>query len=217
MSARPPASVRSRHPARSGPGPLLLMTLALVIVAGLAAFVVTLVSQSEASETAFDTSAAVVEGSSLVPLPETGDDPAVGHASPVIEGMDDDGNPVSYPATGRPTVLLFLAHWCPHCRAELPVVQDWVDEGNLPKGVDLVGVATTMDPDRPNYPPSEWLEEEGWTGPTVADAGGGAVEAFGLSAFPFWVALDADGRVVERRTGELTHHEIDDLVATVAD
>ena len=68
-----------------------------------------------------------------------------------------------------------------------------------------------MDPARPNYPPSSWLEREGWTSPVLADGDGEAASAYGLPAFPYWVAVDADGRIVERRTGELTPRQIDQL------
>jgi redoxin len=95
----------------------------------------------------------------------------------------------------------------------VPVVQKYVDDGRVPKGTGLVAVATAMDPSRPNYPPSEWLEREGWSSPVLADGNGEAGNAYGLPAFPYWVVVDARGRVVERQTGELTPREIDQLFA----
>lgn len=194
------------------PNLLLPGVLAVVVVAALIALIVTVVSSSESEPTSdFDTAVATVDGRPLPMLPAD-DDPAIGSTAPRIEGTTLDDGQLSAPASGRPTVLLFLAHWCPHCRAEVPVVQDWIDDGNLPDGVDLVGVSTAMSPDRPNYPPSAWLDREGWTVPTIADASGVAAEAYGLSAFPFWVAVDAQGNVVARATGELEPEQIDSLV-----
>ena len=69
-------------------------------------------------------------------------------------------------ADGRPKILLFLAHWCPHCQREVPIVQGWLDAGGLPQNVDLISIATSIDPARPNYPPEAWLTREGWE-PTV--------------------------------------------------
>jgi len=109
--------------------------------------------------------------------------------------------------------VLFLAHWCPHCQREVPLVQDYVDAGRVPEGAGLVAVATAMDPARTNYPASSWLEREGWTSPVLADGNDEAANAYGLPAFPYWVAVDADGRIVERRTGELTPRQIDQLFA----
>ena len=36
-------------------------------------------------------------------------------------------------------------------------------------GVDIVSVSTAVQPDQHNYPPSAWLEGEGWTSPVIRD------------------------------------------------
>jgi thiol-disulfide isomerase/thioredoxin len=115
-------------------------------------------------------------------------------------------------------MIMFVAHWCPHCQVEVPVVQQWVDDGGLPDGVDLVAVSTAIDSRRPNYPPGAWLEREGWTAPVLVDGNDAGARAAGLSAYPFFVGVDADGEVVGRVSGELTADQLDtiaaDLVAT---
>lgn len=35
----------------------------------------------------------------------------------------------------------------------------------MPRGIELISVATATDPAQANYPPSKWLENEGWTVP----------------------------------------------------
>lgn len=191
-----------------------MIALGAVIVAALAALLMSLVRGEEVIDTDFDTAVATVRGASLVELPDDRADPAVGLPAPTLRGDDLDGDQVAAPTRGRPTVVLFVAHWCPHCQAEVPVVQRWIDEGRRPTGVDLVTVATAMDPTRPNYPTSEWLDDQAWTSPTMADGDNHAAAAYGLAAFPFWVVVGPDGRVVERRTGELTVEEVDALFAT---
>jgi cytochrome c biogenesis protein CcmG/thiol:disulfide interchange protein DsbE len=196
---------------------LLRITVAAVVVAAVAAVTVTLLaSDTSTTTTAFDTASASADGAALAPLSDTGDDAAVGQRAPHVEGQDRDGETVTAPTSGRPTILLFLAHWCPHCRREVPAVQEWVDAGEMPAGVDVVAVSTAVDPSRPNHPPSAWLDREHWTLPTMADADGTAAAAYGVSAFPFWVAVDAQGTVVERRSGELTLDQVEDLAATAS-
>lgn len=197
--------------------PLIAVVAGAVIAAALLAIAITLAGggSSQATTVDFDTASAAASGAALAPMPESGTDPAVGQPAPTIKGTDRSGASVTLPTSGRPTIVLFLAHWCPHCQREVPALQRWIDEGQLPTGIDLVAVSTAVDPNRPNYPPSAWLDREGWTPPTVADATGVAAQAYGLTAFPFWVAVDAGGTVVDRRSGELTLSQITEM-ATLA-
>ena len=150
----------------------------------------------------------VVSGTPLPAFTSPSDDPAVGDTIPTVTTPT-----ASIELNGRAKVLLFLAHWCPHCQAEVPVVQDWIDAGSLPDDVDLISVSTGIDPSRPNYPPDEWLEREGWTSPVIVDESGAVADAYGLSAFPYWVFVNADGTVAGRLTGELRTSDLDTIVA----
>jgi thiol-disulfide isomerase/thioredoxin len=191
---------------------LPMLVLAGVVVAAFAALVVSLLNGDGPAATNFDTAKATITGNPLA-APGTGTDPAVGQEAPVLSGQDLGGHKVTAPADGKPTVVLFLAHWCPHCRREVPKIQDYVEAGGVPKGAELVAVSTAMNPSRPNFPPSEWLGREDWTSPVLADADDAGAEAYGLPAFPYWVAIDADRRVVVRATGELSDDQIDGLFA----
>jgi cytochrome c biogenesis protein CcmG/thiol:disulfide interchange protein DsbE len=145
-----------------------------------------------------------ISGEALPALPEQGADPALGMTIPTVDGENFSGDSVKIADDGRPKILLFLAHWCPHCQAEVPLVQGWVDDGGMPEGVDLIGVATAITSTRENYPPSDWLKTEGWSSPLVVDDEDSTVAtSFGLSAFPFWVFVGPDGSVVGRTTGEI--------------
>ena len=60
------------------------------------------------------------------------EDVSVGLTAPTVEGADWEGNPVTIEPNGTPKIIVFLAHWCPHCQADVPVIQQWVNDGNLP-------------------------------------------------------------------------------------
>ena len=78
-------------------------------------------------------------------------------------------------------------------------------------------VSTAVDRARPNWPPSTWLREAGLTAPVLADdEQGSAGSAYGLSAFPFFTAVDAEGKVVARDSGELSPAQLDQLAARLA-
>lgn len=96
-----------------------------------------------------------VTGQPLPTFQSDAADTAQGTPAPAFTASTLDGKRAGYdPAADGPTLLLFLAHWCPHCQREVPVVQDWLDGGGLPDGVNLLAVATAIDPSRPNYPPT---------------------------------------------------------------
>ena len=159
-----------------------------------------------------------VVGVPLPPLAE-GDDQAVGMQAPVLVGENFAGEPVVVdPASDGPTWLVFLAHWCPHCNDEIPVINQLRDDDRIPDGVRVVGVSTAVDPSRPNFPPGEWLDDKDWSFDRVAD-GVDMVEqnfiaatAYGVSGFPFSVLVDGDGVVRERWSGG---READELVSLV--
>ncbi|MFL5684814.1 MAG: TlpA family protein disulfide reductase [Chloroflexota bacterium] len=148
--------------------------------------------------------APTITGAQLPDFQNPNGDPAVGLAAPEVSGTDLSGKPVAIKNDGRPKVVLFIAHWCPHCQAEVPLIQTWVSAGGVPPGVDLVSVATGIDPTRPNYPPEAWLQREGWSVPVIADPTNSVASAYGLAAYPYWVFIGADGKVVARAVGEIS-------------
>jgi hypothetical protein len=76
--------------------------------------------------------------------------------------------------------------------------------GGVPEGVDVVAVSTSVNASAPNYPPSAWFADVGWTFPVlVDDETGSAGRAYGLGSFPYLVLTDAEGNVVARHQGEL--------------
>lgn len=209
MSAAKPARPRPNPKSKPAPRrlPVIPIVIGAVVVLGVIAILASRGSDNDDGTTATgieQTRPVTVTGDPLTPYGD-GDDPAVGATAPELDGARFDGTPLRIAADGRPKVLVFLAHWCPHCQREVPVLADWLTTNGTPDDVDLYGIATSTTPDRPNYPPSAWLEREDFTVPTLADdADSSAAQAFGLSGFPYFVAVDADNRVVARASGELT-------------
>jgi thiol-disulfide isomerase/thioredoxin len=150
-----------------------------------------------------------ISGDPLAPV-GTNPDPAFGTPAPVIRGVDFGGNSVEAGgASGKPTAILLVAHWCGYCQDEIPAVQQWINQNGEPEAIDLVSIITFNNPDRLNYPPDTWLREEGWTVPVIIDdARSSAMNALGGTAVPYWVLLDADGNVIDRFTGTATVDEV---------
>lgn len=153
-----------------------------------------------------------------VPYPESGPDAAVGLPVPVMTALDYQGGEVVIGARGRAQIVVFLAHWCPACNAELPLLRDMVEAGSVPDGADLVFVTTGLNPGRPNWPPDRWLADAGLGGVTTArdDAGGQLMRALGLGAYPAWAVIDAEGTLQARRHGQLRPAQLAELLAIAA-
>lgn len=200
--------------------PVLFVALGLFALLAVVAIVATMGGDDPGS-TAGDEGASAIEETRPVQVTGTslaeygsGSDPAVGAPSPVVEGQTFDGASITIGNRGEAQLVFFVAHWCPHCQKEVPVITEWIDESGLPDGVTLKAVSTGLNENAPNYPPSAWLEREAWPVKTLADdEESSAAQAFGLSAYPFFVAINAEGEVVARTSGELTVPQLEALVA----
>jgi cytochrome c biogenesis protein CcmG/thiol:disulfide interchange protein DsbE len=190
--------------AKKGSGTPVWVWLAVAAVVVVAAVVAVVITTSYSSDDL--TSAEVTASGSVLPT-FTGPgspDPARGTPAPRLKGSTLAGDPVTIGGDGTPTVLVFLAHWCPVCQKEVPIITDWVAGGGDVDGVDVYSVVTSVDRTRGNYPPGSWLRRADWPFTSIVDdPSNTAANVFGLSAFPYYVAIDAEGNVVERVTGEL--------------
>jgi thiol-disulfide isomerase/thioredoxin len=148
-----------------------------------------------------------VSGTPLPRYTDGIDDPAKGKTIPAVKGENFAGDPTEIsPTTGKAQMIVFLAHWCPHCNREAPRLAAYLkgNGGAPPANVDLTIVPTGSSQQAPNWPPSQWVVQMGLSSVnTVVDNQvQAAAAAFGLSAYPFIVMVDSSGKVVERRDGE---------------
>lgn len=197
--------------------PMILGALAVLVLAVVIAVMTASDSGSAISVEEFAGSPTVTTD----PLPpfggDTANDPAVGQRAPTVEGESIDGESVTIGEPGGSQLLVFLASWCPACQAELPELVEWLDGGNLPEQVDLTAVITGLDATRPNWPPTDWLEEEGYTGATIVDDADSTIaNTYGMSGTPFWVAIDSEGNVVARASGRLDMSQVQVMADSLA-
>lgn len=241
MSNRPtkgrPLGTSRVDAARSGPRvPLFAVGIAvLVVLLGAGILVARVVSDDGDELTAdqADSPAAgaqafgpvTVEGDVLPPFESTAADPAVGLPAPTLAGETPGGEAVTIAPGDEPLLVAFLAHWCPHCQVEAPLLAELADDDGLIEGARVVAVATDSNSQAPEYPPGDWLAREGWPGPVLLDTEPQgqegyrervAAEAYGIGGYPFLVAVDAEGTVVARTAGELGADGIRQVAALAA-
>ena len=180
---------------------IIFGVIGIVVLGGLAALSFQLANETDPADTLPEVNLEVT--GALPPFTDPANDAALGLPAPEVTSVDFGGEPAVIENDGTPKLILFLAHWCPHCQREVPVLQTWIDDNGVPEGVDFVSVATSISEARPNYPPNAWLEREGWTPRVVVDDAVSTIgNAYGLASFPYYVLVDADGTVVQRLTGE---------------
>jgi thiol-disulfide isomerase/thioredoxin len=203
----------------SGRGKFIVGAIIAIVIGG-AAIVAISSSGSDSASTSdgiSEFSDITVSGEALPSFDSvsTATDAAIGLPAPVVSGKGFTGTEITTDGAGTPTLLVFLAHWCPHCQREVPLLVEWEKNGKTPTGVDVIAVATGTDPANPNYPPSEWLAREEFPAlwPVIADsADKKAANAFGLSGYPFFVLVDAQGKVFMRLSGEVPMDELTAMI-----
>lgn len=192
--------------------PLLIgIVVGIIVIAFAAAVIASRGGGSDVSQTAD----VEVSGAALPPLPDGADDPALGMAAPTATGTDFDGSTVEIAPGNGPQLIVFLAHWCPHCQAEVPLLSPYLAGDDAPEGLRTVAVSTAVSSSRDNYPPDQWLQEENWPTPVIRDDGDNtAANAFGLTAYPYFVVIDEEGAVVGRDSGEMPIEQFDAFLRT---
>ena len=143
-------------------------------------------------------------------------DPAVGKSAPQVSGSTLDGQFITTsPQNGNYKMIVFVAHWCPHCQREVPRLVDWAASGEVPDNLDVMAVSTGIDKTRGNYPPSAWLAKEAWPFPVMADdANSTAASAYGLTSFPYFVVVSPEGKVLVRNSGEIEITALNEMLST---
>ena len=147
-----------------------------------------------------------------------GADPAAGLAAPLVEGLNFNGEKIALDSKDGAYMVVFLAHWCPHCNAEVPRLIKWKNSGAVPADLRVIGVATAVAKTQVNYPPAKWFSDKGWPWPVMVDESGGegtagkVAQTFGASGWPYFVIVGADGKVKVRVSGEIEPAELQKVV-----
>jgi thiol-disulfide isomerase/thioredoxin len=142
-------------------------------------------------------------------------DPAIGQTIANFEAQTIDGGTFNSFEQGTPRIYSMLAHWCSFCNAELPEIVSWMAETDL-GDVEFVAGAVAVRSTEANYPPSDWLNDAGFNGTVIVDnEAAKLMSIMGTSSFPFLVAVDASGTVVERFSGQSTRAQLDAALAAV--
>lgn len=112
---------------------------------------------------------------------------------------------------GRPVVINFWAEWCEPCRVEAPLLQEsWLEHGGE---VVVIGIQT-LDKGR-QAAGRAFIDEFGLTFPNVVDDDSRIGRSYGLFGVPETFFISADGTLVEKYAGILTHQVLSDSIGRI--
>lgn len=166
------------------------------------------------SSSAAETQPVTTVGTPLARQSQGGvDETPSGLTPPTLKGFTFAGAPIDITPGGRAKMVVFLAHWCPHCNREIPVIEAWAAADGVPASLDIIGVSTGVSAQSANYPPSQWIVKTAWQWPVMADSPqSDAALAYGVGGYPTFVIVGADGKVKVRNSGELPQADLDAMV-----
>ena len=112
---------------------------------------------------------------------------------------------------GKVVFLNFWATWCGPCQDEMPAIEELYQEYNKNKDdVILLGIANPSTEEYPNNNDvsigeiEAFLNENGYTFPTVYDVTGDTLISYRISAFPTTFMIDKEGNIFGYVPGKMT-------------
>lgn len=133
---------------------------------------------------------------------------AVDYPAPKLGLVDLDGEDVSLADYAGQVVLVNnWAYWCPPCRAELPILEDYYQD-HREKKFAIIGIESGSPAQTVQY----YVDQYELTFPIWLDPRIKAVAAFGNRSLPNSYVIDADGQVRLAWTGPISREMLEQYV-----
>lgn len=136
-------------------------------------------------------------------------------AAPTFSLLDQYGNRHSLSDYQGKTVLLnFWSTWCPNCLKEMAELQALYEKyGKNEENLIVLGVAApNMGREGSQQKITDYLQQNGYTFPTIMDSDFDVYAEYGIRAFPTTWLIDADGNAYGYVEGALTGEKMEELV-----
>ena len=120
---------------------------------------------------------------------------------------------------GKTILLNFWATWCGPCRSEMPDLQAvYEDYGKNKRDLVVLGVAApNLGQEGSAEDISAFLEENGYTYPTLMNEDASLFYSYGISSFPTTFMIDKNGNVYGYIMGAQSREVFDDIIQQTMD
>lgn len=114
---------------------------------------------------------------------------------------------------GKVVFLNFWATWCGWCKKEMPDIEQlYLDHGENTGDVIILGVAAPDAGDSPESEIKQFLDDGGYTYPTLMDRDGSVFAMYGASSLPTTFMIDAAGNAYGYVPGMLEREQMDSII-----
>ncbi|TWT27953.1 redoxin domain-containing protein [Planomicrobium sp. CPCC 101110] len=114
---------------------------------------------------------------------------------------------------GKKVILNFWATWCPPCKAEMPLMQNYYDEAQG-ENVEVLAVNLTTQ-DRGVDKVKEFVEANNLTFPIPLDKEGDIGSVYQAVTIPTSYMIDTEGRVQNKHIGPMDEETMRDYIANL--
>jgi thiol-disulfide isomerase/thioredoxin len=133
----------------------------------------------------------------------------MGQTMPDLRLNDLSGKPVRLSDyAGRPLLINAWATWCPPCRAEMPLLNDFYLQ-NKDRGFVLLAVNAGETTNLVN----QFIQQTGFGFPVLLDPGTAALSRLGVMSFPTSILVGRDGLVKKIHIGLITPEALKNEIA----
>jgi len=135
--------------------------------------------------------------------------PRIGQPMPDLALNDLSGKLVRLSDfTGQPVLINAWATWCPPCRAEMPLLNEYYLQH---KADGFVILAVNAGETQPQV--SQFISQTGFSFPVLLDADSAALSRLGVFSFPTSILVGRDGTVKKIHVGLITPETIQTEIA----
>ncbi len=133
--------------------------------------------------------------------------PYEGFMAPDFTLEDEQGNSVSLSQyNGKPVFINFWASWCPPCKEEMPIIQEFYQKYG--DQIEFIGVNLTFNDTKEEA--LAFMKQGGFQMPNLFDYDGKVAELYRADSIPTSIFIDKNGVIKVRKKGAiLTNSEME--------